>query len=438
MKQAVILAGGKGTRLQERLGDLPKPMIPIGGRPLIAHQLALCRQHGFSDVVLLLGHGAEHVQRYVRDGSDWDIRVRSMIEPGPLGTAGAVFATMPSLADRFLVLYGDLLLNVDLDRLWQTHESRRADAALVLHPNDHPFDSDLVEIDSEEWIRAFHPRPRPEGACFQNLVNAALYVANRAPLEPWVGAPTPLDFGQDIFPAMLARGGRLLGYRSQEYIKDIGTPERYDRVCAEYKLGVVERSSLDRPQVAVFLDRDGTLNEEVGGVTGPDQLRLLPGVGEAIRRLNHHGVRVVVVTNQPVVAKGFCTEADVEAVHRKLESLLGLERAFLDRLYYCPHHPERGFPGERPDLKIDCACRKPKPGMVQRAAIDLNIDLNRSWLVGDSTVDMATARHAGLRSILVRTGHRGLDGRMPAAPDQVFETLSEAVGYILKEQGRTP
>jgi histidinol-phosphate phosphatase family protein len=233
---------------------------------------------------------------------------------------------------------------------------------------------------------------------------------------------------------MLRRGAKLLGFKSPEYIKDIGTPERYDRVCAEYTSGLVLRSSLSTPQPAVFLDRDGTLNEEVGGVTSPGQLKLLPRVAEAIHQLNHHGFRVIVVTNQPVVAKGFCTEADVQTIHNQLETLLGGQHAFLDRIYFCPHHPEKGFAGERPELKINCDCRKPKAGLIHRAAKELNLDLKVCWFIGDSTTDIETAKNAGLKSILVRTGYAGQDAKFAAQPDFVFDNLLAAVHFILQQR----
>jgi D,D-heptose 1,7-bisphosphate phosphatase len=302
---------------------------------------------------------------------------------------------------------------------------------LLLHPNDHPLDSDLVETGAGEWITAFHNRPHPADRWFQNLVNAGLYVVRKSALQPWAGSATAMDFGKDLFPAMLGRGTRLLAYNSPEYIKDIGTPERYDRICAEFDSGVVQRSALDTPQPAVFLDRDGTIVKEVGGLVSPDQLELLPGAAGAIRELNHRGLRAVVVTNQPVVAKGFCTEADVASAHRKLETLLGREHAFLDRIYYCPHHPEKGFAGERPELKIQCECRKPRPGMLLQAASELNLDLAASWMVGDSTTDLETARNAGVKSVLLRTGHAGGDGKFPGLPDLTAENMLDAVNQIL-------
>src|SRR5947209_16698976 len=265
MKQLVILAGGKGTRLKDRLGDLPKPLIPIGGKPLLEHQVELAMRHGFSEILVFSCYRSDLIEAQLGDGSRWGVKIRYVIETEPLGTAGAVLAGIDLLAERFVVLYGDTMVNVDLKRIWQAHARSKSEATLLLHPNNHPLDSDLVEIDAESRITAFHNRPHPETRYFQNLVNAGLYVLEKSALEAYrlslklEPQSLPLDFGKDMFPAMLRSGSRLLGYNSPEYIKDIGTPERYDRVCSEYELGVVQRSSLASRQRAVFLDRDGTL-----------------------------------------------------------------------------------------------------------------------------------------------------------------------------------
>jgi histidinol-phosphate phosphatase family protein len=432
MKQLVILAGGAGTRLRERLGDLPKPMIPIAGKPLLEHHVELARRHGFLDIVIFACHRADLIERHFGDGNRWGVRTRVVVEREPLGTAGAVLAGLELLSEHFVVLYGDTLVNVDLDRIAGEHARHGADATLLLHPNDHPLDSDLVETSAEGWITGFRNRPHAADQWYQNLVNAGLYVIRKQALAAWANQPGgPMDFGNDLFPAMLRKGAKLLGYNSPEYIKDIGTPERYDRVSAEYAAGVVARSSLGAPQRAIFLDRDGTLIREVDGLRSPDQLELLPGVAEAVREINHHGWRAVLVTNQPVVAKGFCTEADVERAHRKLETLLGRDRAFLDRIYWCPHHPEKGFAGERAELKIECECRKPRPGMLLQAARELNLDLAASWLVGDTTVDIQTARNAGARAALVGTGCAGRDGKFNVTPDFQADNLLDAVRRIM-------
>lgn len=431
MKQLVILAGGMGTRLKARLGDLPKPMIPIGGRPLLEHHVELARRHGFEDIIIFACYRSDLIDRHFGDGSRWGVRIRTVVEKEPLGTAGAVLAGYDLLAEEFAVTYGDTMVNVDLERIRQARAAIDADAALLLHPNDHPSDSDLVEADQDGWITAFHNRPHPPGHWFRNLVNAGLYIVKKTALQPWINSRQPLDFGRDLFPAMLAQKKRLLAYVSPEYIKDIGTPERHDRVGAEYDRGVVQRSSLATPQRAVFLDRDGTLVREVNGLTSPDQLELLPGAAQAVRELNHHGWLAILVTNQPVVAKGFCTEADIAVIHNKLDTLLGREHAYLDRVYWCPHHPEKGFAGERPELKMDCDCRKPKPGMVLQAARDLNLDLTACWLVGDTTTDVETARNAGIKSVLLGTGHAGRDDKYKTTPTASAMNLLDSVRRIM-------
>ncbi len=433
MKQLIILAGGKGTRLKDRLGDLPKPMIPIGGKPLLEHQVELARRHGFTDLIFFVHYRADLIEQYFGDGSKWSVRIRYVLEKEPLGTAGAVLAGLEHLAERFVVLYGDTMVNVDLERIDHAHDQSGASATLLLHPNDHPLDSDLVETNTDSFITAFYSRPHRENVWRQNLVNAGLYVLEKPAFAGFQGtwnterASSILDFGRDLFPAMLRSGAKLLGYNSPEYIKDIGTPQRYDRICAEFASGVISRSSLATPQRAVFLDRDGTLIPDKDCLRNADELELLPGVAQAIHKLNHSGWRAVVVTNQPVIAKGWCTEAEMQRIHNKLETLLGHDHAFLDRIYFCPHHPEKGFPGERSELKIDCNCRKPKIGMIQRAVTELNIDLKQSWLIGDTTTDLQTAKNAGVRSILVKTGAAGLDGKFDVTPNHVCNDLNEAI-----------
>lgn len=432
MRQAVILAGGMGTRLRARLGDLPKPLIPIDGKPLLEHQIELARKHGCDDIVIFACYKPELIQQQLGDGSRWGLGIRYVIEREPRGTAGAVLDGFELLADRFLVFYGDTMVNVDITRLMVAHDRSEACGTLLLHPNNHPLDSDLVEMDGAGRITAFHNRPHPAGQYFQNLVNAGLYVIEKDRLSKYRSAFSTgiVDFGKNLFPAMLQAGLHLHGYNSPEYIKDIGTPERYDKVCAEYARGVIARSALDHPQRAVFLDRDGTLVPDKDCLRNADEIELLPGVAEAVRQLNHHGWRTVVVTNQPVIAKGWCIEAELQRMHNKMEMLLGQEHAYLDRIYFCPHHPEAGFPGERPELKIQCDCRKPRIGMLQRAVRELNVDIAESWLVGDTTTDIQTAHNAGVRSILLRTGYGGKDGRHIANPDRVCDSLLDAVHFI--------
>jgi D,D-heptose 1,7-bisphosphate phosphatase len=384
--QLVIIAGGKGTRLKEILGNLPKPMAEVAGKPLLEHQVLLARKYGIRDILILTGYGAEHIERYFGDGAAWNVRIHYQRELQPLGTAGALLDAFDKLDDTFVVMYGDTMVNVDLERLIAAH-SPAASATLLVHPNDHPQDSDLVEMNDRNEILAFHSYPHPAGANLQNLVNAALYVFSKQALRV---STSPADIAKHLFPALLAAGKVLYGYRSREYIKDAGTPERLERVRGDYQSGP-----------AVFLDRDGTLNQERGWLSAPENLELMPGAAEAVRAINRSGRLAVVITNQPVVARGECSEAGLRQIHNRLEWLLGESHAYLDAIYFCPHHPDAGFPGERADLKIPCECRKPATGLLETATRDLNIDVGRSWMIGDREGDMQAAKSFGIRSVLV-------------------------------------
>lgn len=189
-----------------------------------------------------------------------------------------------------------------------------------------------------------------------------------------------------------------------------------------------------RGRPAIFLDRDGTLNVEKGGIRRPQELELIPGVADALIALREAGFCLVVVTNQSIIARGEASESDLAAVHHRLETELGNAGAYLDGIYVCPHHPDRGFPGERVELKIACDCRKPAIGLVERARSDLGIDLSASWMIGDQTRDVEMARRAGLSSILLLTGAAGRDGQFQCAADYVAPDLRRAVAVILSRQ----
>jgi D,D-heptose 1,7-bisphosphate phosphatase len=436
--QAVILAGGKGTRLKQITGDLPKSLVNVDGRPILAHHLELARSQGIGNILILTGYRSEAIRGLAGDGSQFGVHVtyHDEGESDPLGTAGALLSAFDLLEDRFLVFYGDCFMKVDLRRMLDCHEQHGADAVLFVHPNDHPHDSDLVEADAEGWIEEFHAHPHPEWRWLPNLVNAALHTFDKAALQSyrdrWIAGSIArkLDIGKHLFPIMLAEGRRLFAYRCGEYVKDAGTPGRLEKVIADLRSGRIDRDSLAIPQPAIFLDRDGTLNVEVERVRTPEDLELIEGAVESVGMINRSGFRAILVTNQAVLARGECDEADLARIHAKLETLLGRGGAWLDAIYYCPHHPHRGYHGEVPELKIECDCRKPKPGMVLQAKNDFNLDLSRSWIIGDSALDIRTARSAGMRAVLVRTGKAGSDLDPAELPDYTFDSLREAVAFV--------
>jgi D-glycero-D-manno-heptose 1,7-bisphosphate phosphatase len=172
---------------------------------------------------------------------------------------------------------------------------------------------------------------------------------------------------------------------------------------------------------AVFLDRDGTLNVEVNEVLVPERVTLIEGAGDAVRTINEAGLLAILVTNQAVIARGYCGEGDLEKVHARLRELLACDGGHLDAIYFCPHHP---------DYTGACDCRKPESGLIRQAQADFDIDVAHSWVVGDSVKDVRLARAVGAGSALVRTGKAGSDLGPEDCPDRVFDSVRDAAGFI--------
>lgn len=434
MLQTVILAGGKGTRLAARLNGNPKPLVMIGGKPLLQRQIETLISAGVNDIVLLVNHRQDLIADFIAAHDGFGIKITLIDDGEPKGTGGALLSVLDHLNDQFLVVYGDTLFNIDFDRLVEFHRGTDAVATLLVHPNDHPADSDLIDVDLDNRILGFHPYPHDEDALLPNIVNAAMYVMEQAGLAELIRhLPVVNDLAKHVFPFMVANGSYLQAYNTPEYIKDIGTPDRLDRAEDHLQSGKFTRQGLNMVQQAVFIDRDGTLNVPAGHLSHHSQLLLFPNVPEDMLRLQNAQFRTVLISNQPVVARGDVTLEGMKEINAKLDAELAQVGAFLDAKYMCFHHPDSGFPGEVSALKINCDCRKPKPGMILQAQKALNIDLANSWFIGDSTLDFGAAANAGVTSIGVCTGQGATDGLYPYNPDIIVADFAAAVDFITQD-----
>lgn len=399
----VIIAGGQGTRIASVNSEIPKAMIPVCGKPIIEHEVELCRRYGYTDFLFIIGHMGDQISSYFGDGSKWDVNIEYYHETQPLGTAGALGYLKDKLKEDFFVLYGDTIVDFDMNAMLAYHQAKHADATLFLHPNDHPYDSDIVDLDADGKVRKFYNKPHEDGFVSRNIVNAALFIFSPKILtQIMVGVKSHIE--KNVLPRCLESGMNLYGYISFEYIKDMGTPERYYAVCDDVKNGKVARLNRSNMRPAIFLDRDGTISKEVNLLNSPEQIELIEGAAEAVRLINKSDYLAVIVTNQPVIARNLCSIEELEYIHATLETILGKEGAYINAIYYCPHHPDKGYPEERPEYKIDCECRKPKPGMLLQAAKEWNIDLSRSVMIGDTTRDLQAGVNAHVKeSIMIET-----------------------------------
>lgn len=429
------MAGGKGTRLTEvTKNKVPKPMVDILGKPLLERQIEVLKANGITDIIFVIGFLGNVIREHFGDGTRVGIHAEYIEEKEPLGTAGAFFYLREKIKDEpFFLVFGDVLFDIDLARMTDFHKKNDSLATLFVHPNSHPFDSDLVQADKNGRIIGFDSKNNIRDYWYKNCVNAGLYILNPEILS-LVSAPVKTDLEKDILAKLIAEKKNIFGYKSPEYIKDVGTVERIKSAKKDLESHFIEKRCLKNRQKCIFLDRDGTVNIYKGLISKLEEFELEEGVVDAVRKINSSEYLCVVVTNQPVVARGLCTIEDVERIHKKMETLLGKEGAYLDDVLFCPHHPDRGYPEENPAYKIKCQCRKPDMGMLLEAAEKYNIDLSASWIVGDTTLDIQTGVNAGTHTALVLTGEAGKDGKYKAEPEITAKTLLEAVEKILGEK----
>ena len=412
------MAGGKGTRIASVANDVPKPMIKICGKPILEYQIENLKACGLTDIILVIGYLGDVIKEYFGDGSQFGVKIEYFIEDSPLGTAGALFK-MPQLTEDFLLLCGDVIIDVDFNRFIAFHKSHKAWASLISHPNGHPYDSSLLVTEivpprevggiPEDTHRVIYwMNKEDERLYYKNRVNAGIEIISPKLLKETMKyfvprhpeTPDKIDLDRDVLKPNI-KSGKIYAYDTPEYIKDMGTPDRFYETERDIKCGLVHNRNLKNKQKAIFLDRDGTINKMVGFITNPEQFELIPGVAEAIKKMNKAGYLVIVVTNQPVIARGDCSFEELQIIHDKMETELGKKGAFIDAIYVCPHHTDKGFEGERPEYKCNCNCRKPKPGLLLQAANDFNIDLRESYMIGDSDRDFSAGVNANVKEAFI-------------------------------------
>lgn len=392
------MAGGKGTRIASVNSEVPKPMIPILGKPILEYEIECLKRQGYTDIILVTGHLGHCVKDYFGNGSCFGVCITYIEEKEPLGTAGALYLLKDSIHEDFLLLNGDIIFDIDIDKFAKYHREKGKMATILTHPNSHPYDSGIIIADDDkivlQWLHKEDSR-----LWYQNRVNAGIHMLSRRIFDSMT-ALKKLDLDRDVLKPLIKQS-ELAVYDSPEYIKDMGTPERYYSVIEDIKQGKVQEKNLKNKQRAIFLDRDGVINKYVGFLRNIKEFELIDGSAQAIKAMNEKGYLVIVVTNQPVIARGEVTIEQLKEIHNKMETLLGEQGAYVDAIYYCPHHPHKGYEGEISELKVECECRKPKPGMLLQAAKDYNINLEQSWMVGDSENDIIAGSNAGCKTVRI-------------------------------------
>jgi D,D-heptose 1,7-bisphosphate phosphatase len=423
------MAGGKGTRVSSITSDIPKPMIPICNKPILEHQIDCLKRNGLTEIILVIGHLGEHIKNYFEDGKRFGCNITYYAETEPLGTAGALYK-LENFSDDFILLNGDIIFDIDFSRMINFHREKNAQVTLAVHPNSHPFDSSIIFSNGNNQVTRWLNK-EDERIYYKNQVNAGIHIMSTKFLKNCPQSKQKIDIDRDMLkPSIL--GGKIFAYSTPEYIKDMGTPERYAQVMSDIENGIVRQKNLSNKQKCIFLDRDGTINVFNDFIKKPQDFELIEGVADAIKKINSLGYLAIVITNQPVIARGEVDFDTLDLIHMKMETDLGRHGAYIDDLFYCPHHPYKGFEGERPEFKINCDCRKPKPGMILQAAQKYNIDLSQSYMVGDDMRDVNAGINAGCKAVFLSNDKIELIKLFPDTDIQIFPNLKKLAASLVE------
>jgi D,D-heptose 1,7-bisphosphate phosphatase len=407
---AMILAGGLGTRLRAVVSDRPKVLAPVAERRFLAYLLDQLADADFLDVVICTGYLGEQVREAF--GERWRrLRLVYSQEPQPLGTAGALRLALDQVkAPRAIVVNGDSFCDVDFHSLTEFHRANHADATLTITktPDANRFGS--VEVGEAGEVKSFSEK----GRAAADWINAGIYIIEREMIAS-IPIATQVSLERDCFPKWTEK--RLLSHPNNGRFLDIGTPESFQAAQSFFM-----PADCDGRRPYAVLDRDGTINVERHYLSDPDQLELLPGAVEGMRKLRAHGFGLVVISNQAGIGRGYITGHQLEAIHERLRNLLGAQDLALDGIYFCPHLPEEG-----------CTCRKPEIGLVRQAAADLGFDPSLCFVVGDKRCDIDMGARLRATTLLVRTGYGNQALVEGVTPDHIVDNLSDAADVIVRD-----
>ena len=427
MKQLVILAGGKGTRIK-RYFNVPKLLLKVYGKPLLYWHIRLAEKYHFKKILLITGYKSDFIENYLKKFKT-HIKIEIFKEDVLKGTGGALLKSYDYLDKNFILTYGDVLSNINLNNFYKYHLKKKADVTVFTHPNDHPESSDIVIKENNDRIVKVLKYPHNK-KFYPNLAISASFCINKNFLNKekfYKNKKT--DFIKDIISKNLDH--KIFSYQGIDFIKDCGQKKRLEKINKNLNI-LFQVKNFTNKKKCIFLDMDGTIVHEIGHLNHYKKLKFYSNIENSIRKINESNFLCVLVTNKPVVARGECSLQMLDKIFCNLEKYLSLSSAYLDKIYFCPHHPEKGFKNEIRNLKISCNCRKPKKGLIIKAKNEMNINLSNSWMIGDTTTDIKLGKSTGMKTILLNTGFKGEDNKFKVKPDYNFNNFNAAINFILR------
>ncbi len=417
--EIVILAGGKGERISKYIKK-SKTLIKIEKTNLLQKIYNTCLLYNFKRINLIINDKQNDIKDYVKNNK---LNIKIIIEKRPLGD-GNCLKLLKKIKNynkkNFLVIHGDLLINVNLSRINKFHQYKKSDLTLVTHPNSHPHDSDLVEYDDNYKLLNFFKKPHKKIKTITAL--SGIFIL-KGKLIKKLNTNKKISFSKKILPSFI-KNKKIYCYETREFIMDVGTMKRLKQAKQIIKKDIFLKANIKFKKPAFFLDRDGVINKEYKNLKFQNPTNFKNGILEGLKKIRKMGYLIIVITNQSCIAKGFITEKKLYELHNKMQLKLNKSNIYIDKIYYCPHHPEKGFKNEVKRLKIICNCRKPNNGLLKKAIKELNINVQKSFFIGNSEVDYLCAKKTKIHFLKVGDKNFNFYGKS-------FNTLSEAVKSVI-------
>lgn len=393
IKQAVILAGGQGVRLRPFTEDKPKAMYPINGKPFLGYLLEQVIGFGINQVILLLGYKSEVIREYIKEAwNDNELEIACRVTPVEYDTGARIKDAQELLDDDFLLMYCDNYCTICFHQLCNDYFSNHALVQLSAYENKDDYTKSNLRLDETGRVLCYDKNRQEK---FLHGVDIGYALINKQALELY--SDTNGNFEKIVYPQLV----------EQEILFATVTKHRYFSIGSWERILLTENFFKD-PKT-IFIDRDGTINvrpQKAQYIESPEQFVWLPGAIDALKIAKEAGYRIIMVTNQPGIARGNLTEDTLSQIHFKMQNDLKKNGCGIDAIYYCPHDWDDG-----------CDCRKPEPGMFFRAEKDFSIDLTKCYMIGDDERDMEAAGKANCKCMMV---------------DQTFGIL-DAVKKIIEE-----
>lgn len=377
IRQAVILAGGLGTRMGSLTQTLPKPMIPVHGKPFLEYIIELLKKNGIEEVIILTGYLHEKIENYFKDGREFGLRIKYSFSPVEDETGTRIRKSKELLQDKFLLLYADNYWPLDLKKLSDFYKKVGTPALVTVYRNVDKYTKNNIFVGDKGLLELYDKtRQAPK----LNGVDIGFFILKKNILKNF--PKENFSFEKIVLPRLI----------SEKQLAGFLTYHKYYGLSNLERIPVIEE--FFKPKKVILLDRDGVINKKPGKaeyVKNWDEFEFLPGAIEGLKLLTKKKYEIFIVSNQAGIGRGMMTEENLKETHGKFLEICKKEGIDIKETYYCPHDWDDG-----------CFCRKPKPCMLFKAAADHNFDLTRAIFIGDDERDVQAGQSAGCKTILIQ------------------------------------